>query len=86
MERFFIGTDVAARQILMIADSMQGGEIFIPKGVSRRIIDLAKEKNPTAEIKIIGVRPGEKMSERLYTEDEEKRLEDLGDFYKIPAT
>jgi UDP-N-acetylglucosamine 4,6-dehydratase len=85
MERFFIGTDVVAKKILSLADTMEGGEIYIPKGISRRIVDLAKEKNPSAEIKIIGVRPGEKMSERLYTEEEEKRLQDLGDFYKIPA-
>lgn len=50
--------------------NMQGGEIFIPKLPSIKILDLAKAINPNAKIKIIGIRPGEKIHEVLCPSDE----------------
>jgi UDP-N-acetylglucosamine 4,6-dehydratase len=49
---------------------MQGGEIFIPKIPSIRIMDLAKAVAPHCKYKLIGIRPGEKIHEVLVPEDE----------------
>ncbi|MBA7576230.1 UDP-N-acetylglucosamine 4,6-dehydratase (inverting) [subsurface metagenome] len=70
MTRFWITLEQASRFVLDCIDSMQGGEIFIPKIPSMKIIDLAKAIAPKAEIRITGIRPGEKMNEILLTKEE----------------
>ena len=49
---------------------MIGGEIFVPKIPSMKIIDLAKTIGPDCEIEVIGIRPGEKLHEILIPRDE----------------
>ena len=49
---------------------VQGGEIFVPKIPSMRVVDLAEALAPDAERRIVGIRPGEKLHEVLLTEDE----------------
>ena len=49
---------------------MMGGELFVPKLPSYRIIDLAKAIHPNIKINIIGIRPGEKIHEELITESD----------------
>ena len=49
---------------------MRGGEIFIPKIPSLKIVDLAKAINPNCDLKIIGMRPGEKVHEILLSKEE----------------
>ena len=49
---------------------MQGGEIIIPKAKSYKILDLAKAINPQKKLKIIGIRPGEKIHETLISQAE----------------
>jgi len=65
MTRFFITLDEAAERVILALETMSGGEIFTPKMISRRIVDVGKEIYPEAEIRIIGIRPGEKMHEEL---------------------
>ena len=60
-----------------------GGEIFVPKIPSYRILDIAKAVNPKAKIKIIGVRPGEKIHEDLITSSESNNTISLGNYYAI---
>lgn len=62
---------------------MRGGEIFVPKIPSMRIIDLAKSIAPDAELKDIGIRPGEKLHEVLITEDEARHSRDFESYYVI---
>ena len=76
MERYFIPTIDVARFVLQVEDIMQGGEIYIPKMELYNMRDLADEyaKKHGCGIKIIGVREGEKLIEKLYTQEESSRL------------
>ena len=56
--------------VLKSFERMYGGEIFIPKTNSIKILDIAKSIDPKAKIKIIGIRPGEKLHEILCPQDE----------------
>ncbi len=70
MTRFWITLDEAVELVLNAFRYMQGGEIFIPKIPSMKIIDLARAICPECKVKIIGIRPGEKLHEALTGEDE----------------
>ena len=60
-----------------------GGEIFVPKLPSFKIMDLAKAIDEKCKIKIIGIRPGEKISEELISYHESQNCYDLGKYYAI---
>ena len=62
MTRFFITANDAVKFVLNSLNKMKGGEIFVPKLGSFKIVDLAKVIAPKNKIKIIGIRPGEKNS------------------------
>jgi UDP-N-acetylglucosamine 4,6-dehydratase len=62
---------------------MKGGEIFIPKLPSMRMTDLAKAMCPTCEIEIIGIRPGEKLSEVMVPRDEARNTTEFDNYYII---
>lgn len=70
MTRFWITLDHAVELVLKAFQYMQGGEIFIPKIPSMKIIDLAEAICPECKKKYIGIRPGEKLHESLTGEDE----------------
>jgi len=70
MTRFWITLDQAVNFVISCFEKMQGGEVFIPKIPSMRIMDLAKAIAPESKIKIIGIRPGEKLNEMLITTEE----------------
>ncbi len=65
---------------------MKGGEIFIPKIPSVRIIDLAQSINPKIKYKVIGIRPGEKLHELLYNVDDSNIVIEFKDHYVIPPS
>jgi UDP-N-acetylglucosamine 4,6-dehydratase len=83
MTRFWITLEAAVDFVLSSMDLVQGGETFVPKIPSMRIVDLAKALAPDAELDIVGIRPGEKLHEVLLTEDEARQSYDLGDRYAI---
>ena len=83
MTRFWITLEAAVEFVLSSMELVQGGEVFVPKIPSMRIMDLAKALAPDAEIDIVGIRPGEKLHEVLLTEDEARQSYDLGDRYVI---
>ena len=83
MTRFWITLDQGVGLVLKALSEMRGGEIFVPKIPSMRVIDLARALAPECEIKIIGIRPGEKIHETLLTEDEAARGRDIGDCFLI---
>ncbi len=70
MTRFNITLDEAVNFVIQHLSDMQGGEIFVPKLPSYRVVDLAKAIAPEAELKIVGIRPGEKLHEDLITPNE----------------
>ncbi len=70
MSRFWITLDQAVHFVLMALARGKGGEIFIPRIPSMKIVDLAKAIAPDCRIEIVGIRPGEKLHETLLSEDE----------------
>jgi UDP-N-acetylglucosamine 4,6-dehydratase len=83
MTRFWItlqqGVDFVASSIAM----MRGGEIFVPKIPSMRVVDLAHLMAPGLPLKVIGIRPGEKLHEVMVTEDDSRQTLELDDRYII---
>jgi len=86
MTRFWITLDKGVNFVISSIDLMQGGEIFIPKLPSMKIIDLAKALAPKTPLKIIGIRAGEKLHESMITQDDAKKTLDIGDRYIIMPT
>ena len=62
---------------------MWGGEIFVPKIPSFRVIDVAKAISPQLKLKFIGIRPGEKIHEEMITVSDGKNALDIGTHYII---
>ena len=62
---------------------MVGGEVFIPKIPSMRVVDLAEAMAPGVPREVIGIRPGEKLHEVLLTADESRHAIDAGDVYVV---
>jgi UDP-N-acetylglucosamine 4,6-dehydratase len=83
MTRFWITLDQAVQFVLSSLDLIQGGETFVPKIPSMRIIDIAQALAPDAERRIVGIRPGEKLHEVMVTEDESRHTYELDDRYAI---
>ena len=70
MTRFWVTLDEAVELVIKALHHMQGGEVFVPRLPSMKIIDLAKAIAPDCEIEFVGIRPGEKLHEVLITEEE----------------
>jgi UDP-N-acetylglucosamine 4,6-dehydratase len=70
MTRFWITLEQAVDFVLSSVGRMGGGEIFVPRIPSMRVVDMAEALAPDAEHRIIGIRPGEKLHEVLLTDDE----------------
>jgi len=83
MTRFLISLDNGVNFVLSSLGLMNGGEIFVPKIPSVRIVDLAKLILPNHKIKIIGIRKGEKLDEVLISKDESSQLFESDDRYII---
>jgi UDP-glucose 4-epimerase len=89
MTRFMMSLDNAVDLVLFAFENADPGDLFVQKAPAASIIDLAvavKELfHADNEIKIIGARHGEKMSETLCTKEEMGKAIDLGNFYRVPA-
>lgn len=83
MTRFWITLDQGARFVLHSLERSLGGEIFVPKLPTARIMDLAKAIAPEAEIEFVGIRPGEKIHEVLITEDDARHTVEFPDHFVI---
>jgi len=83
MTRFWITLDQAVDLVLFAIDELTGGEIFVPKIPSMRVVDLADVMAPDLPREYIGIRPGEKLHETLFTSDEARMTRDLGDKYVV---
>jgi UDP-N-acetylglucosamine 4,6-dehydratase len=83
MTRFWITLDQAARFVVQCLDRMEGGEIFVPKIPSMRIMDLARALAPECQLKFVGIRPGEKLHEIMIPEDEARNTVSFDDSYVI---
>jgi len=83
MTRFWITLDQGVQFVLDSFQRMCGGEIFVPKIPSMRIVDLAKAIAPECKIEIVGIRPGEKLHEAMITEHDARHTIELDTYYVI---
>lgn len=83
MTRFWISLNQGVRFVIRCLEEMHGGEVFVPKIPSMAVSDLAKAMAPKAEIKYIGIRPGEKLHEVLISKDEARTVIELDDMYVV---
>jgi UDP-N-acetylglucosamine 4,6-dehydratase len=71
------------RFVISNIERMHGGEVFVPKIPSTKIIDLARVIAPDAEIKVVGIRPGEKLHEMMISRDESRSTIELEDRFVV---
>lgn len=83
MTRFWLSLEQGVRFVIDCIEQMQGGEVFVPKIPSMKVIDLAKAIAPNAEVEIIGIRPGEKLHEVLISEDEARHTVELPKMFVV---
>lgn len=83
MTRFWVTLPQAAQFVRRRIEEMHGGELFVPKLPSVRIVDVARAVAPDARLEVTGLRPGEKLSETLVTEHEARRTKEQDDLYVI---
>lgn len=83
MTRFWITLDQGVQFVIDSLARMKGGEIFIPKIPSMRVVDLAKAIAPECQIDIIGIRPGEKLHEAMISEDDARKTLEYDSYYVI---
>lgn len=83
MTRFWLSIDQGVRFTIRCIEDMQGGEVFVPKLTSARILEIAEALAPDAELERIGIRPGEKLHEVLVSEDEARHTIELEDMYVV---
>ena len=89
MTRFIMSLDEAVDLVLFAFENGVSGDILVQKAPACTIETLAKAVtglfNPGHEIKVIGIRHGEKMYETLLTNEECANAIDLGNFYRVPS-
>ncbi|MBI4122983.1 MAG: UDP-N-acetylglucosamine 4,6-dehydratase (inverting) [Parcubacteria group bacterium] len=83
MTRFWISLEEGIRFVITCIERMHGGEVFVPKVPSMRVLDLAQTVAPEAKVKIVGIRPGEKLHETLICEEEARHTREFDDMYVI---
>jgi len=83
MTRFWITLDQGVELVVKAINESVGGEIFIPKIPSMRVVDLARALEPSCKLKHIGIRPGEKIHESLISEDEARKTVEFNKHFII---
>src|SRR5690606_3675781 len=83
MTRFWITLEQGVNFVLHCLQSMHGGELFVPKIPSMRVVDLARAIAPDARLDVVGIRPGEKLHEEMISVDDARRTVDMGDHYVV---
>jgi len=83
MTRFWLTLDQGVRFVLNCIEHMCGGEVFVPKIPSMRIVNLAEALAPECEIDFVGIRPGEKLHEMMISRDEARHTLEMSDRFVI---
>ena len=87
MTRFNISLQGGVEMVMHALENAWGGELFVPKIPSYKIMDVAEAIGPECEKPIVGIRPGEKVHEEMITPSDSFYTYDLGKYYTIlPAT
>jgi len=83
MTRFNISLDEGVQMVMFALENAWGGELYVPKIPSYKIIDVASAIGPDCKQEIVGIRPGEKIHEEMITASDSYSTYDLGDYYVI---
>ena len=83
MTRFWISIESAVKFVMDSLEMMTGGELYVPKIPSMKIVDLAKAVAPDAILQEIGMRPGEKLHEEMISADDSRRTIILDNRYVV---
>jgi UDP-N-acetylglucosamine 4,6-dehydratase len=83
MTRFWLSLEQGVRFVITCIEQMEGGEVFVPKIPSMKVIDLARAIAPGAQVNVIGIRPGEKLHEVLISEDESRNTVELEHMFVV---
>lgn len=83
MTRFNISLADGVQMVLNALDVAWGGELYVPKIPSYKIMDVAQAIGPDCELEIVGIRPGEKVHEEMITSSDSFTTYDLGKYYVI---
>lgn len=86
MTRFWLTIEEGIKFVISCIERMEGGEIFVPKIPSMKLIDMVKALAPDTEVEEIGLRPGEKIHEALISEDESRYTLEFPDCYVVHPT
>ncbi|RPI29457.1 MAG: UDP-N-acetylglucosamine 4,6-dehydratase (inverting) [Chloroflexota bacterium] len=86
MTRFWLTLEQGVCFVISCIEQMHGGEVFVPKIPSTRIVDLASAIAPHSEIEVVGIRPGEKLHEVLINEDEARSTLEREDMFVVTPT
>jgi UDP-N-acetylglucosamine 4,6-dehydratase len=83
MTRFWISIEQAVQFVMDSLELMQGGELFVPRIPSMKIVDLAAAVAPMARLEEVGMRPGEKLHEEMISSDDSRRTILIGNRYVV---
>ena len=83
MTRFNISLQDGVNMVMYALENHLGGEIFVPKIPSYKILDIAKAVAPNCKTTVVGIRPGEKLHEEMITDTDSLNTIDLGKYYAI---
>jgi len=83
MTRFWMTLEQGVRFVISCIEQMHGGEIFVPKIPSMKLVDMAEALAPGCEVEHVGIRAGEKLHEVLVSEDEARNTIELDDRFVI---
>jgi len=83
MTRFWISIEHAVKFVMDSFEVMSGGELYVPRIPSMKLVDLARAISPNSELKEIGMRPGEKLHEEMISMDDSRRTILTGSRYVV---
>ncbi len=83
MTRFWLTLEQGVKFVVQCIEQMHGGEIFVPKIPSMKLVDMAQAVAPECEVEFIGIRAGEKLHEVLVSEDEARNTVEVEDMFVI---
>ncbi len=83
MTRFMITLNQAVELVWKVFADMEGGELYVRKIPSMRVVDIARCINEKARFEFIGIRPGEKLHEQMITEEDAMHTYEYDEYYKI---
>ena len=83
MTRFWLTLEQGVRFVISCLEQMHGGEVFVPKIPSMRVVDLAEAIAPGCRRVVVGIRPGEKLHEVLMSEDEARYALEFPEMFVI---